>query len=136
MQAKEWNLVKPQSWFHTPTIRFQNGAMDLLSQYSGGQHIPIGGLSSKFALTKDLWEENNLERLEHINVRVWIEHARRGDVEVALISPNGVTSVLAGPRPGDDHDSGYPGWTFMTVKHWCVLANIQRPLPNSDGTQG
>jgi hypothetical protein len=36
-----------------------------------------------------------MERLEHITVRVWIEHERRGDVEVELTSPNGIVSVLA-----------------------------------------
>ncbi|KAH8826905.1 peptidase S8/S53 domain-containing protein [Flagelloscypha sp. PMI_526] len=116
--AKEWNLVKPQSWFHSPTFRFQGGHMNLFNQFKGGQHIPRGGLESKFTMTKEIWEENNLERLEHINVKVWIDHHRRGDVEVALVSPNGVVSVLAGKRSGDAAKSGYPGWTFMTVKHW------------------
>jgi kexin len=92
--------------------------MNLFNQFKGGQHIPRGGLESKFTMTKEIWEENNLERLEHINVKVWIDHHRRGDVEVALVSPNGVVSVLAGKRSGDAAKSGYPGWTFMTVKHW------------------
>ena len=30
-----------------------------------------------------------------INIRVWINHPRRGDVMVELVSPNGVKSVLA-----------------------------------------
>ena len=40
-------------------------------------------------------EDSNLERLEHVTVRVWIDHQRRGDVEVEIKSPNGITSVLA-----------------------------------------
>jgi len=56
--------------------------------------------------------------VEHINVRVWITHKKRGDVEVELISPSGVKSILGGRRKYDVAGTGYPGWTFMTVKHW------------------
>jgi kexin len=59
-----------------------------------------------------------MEKLEHINVKVWIQHGKRGDVEVELRSPHGIRSVLAGKRSGDSATTGYPGWTFMSVKHW------------------
>jgi len=62
--------------------------------------------------------QNNLETLEHITVKVWISHTTRGEVEVELVSPNGIRSVLAGPRSSDKATTGYPGWKFMSIKHW------------------
>ena len=79
------------------------------------------GRSTTEELFKELLEQRNFDKLEHITVKVWITHKRRGDVEVELVSPNGVKSILAARRHGDIADAGYPGWTFMTVKHWYAL---------------
>ena len=115
--AKTWELVKPQVWMALPTIEFEDAGMDG-DVMTGGQPIVEGGVRSKTTITKEMLEENNLEKLEHVTVKVWISHTRRGDVEVQLISPAGVKSVLGSRRPGDTADTGYPGWTFMTLKHW------------------
>jgi len=69
-------------------------------------------------VTEDMLRENNFESLEHINVKVWINHTKRGDVEVEIVSPNGIKSILASMRRSDNAQTGYPGWTFMSVKHW------------------
>jgi kexin len=61
---------------------------------------------------------SNMETLEHITVRVWITHTRRGDVEVELKSPKGIISVLARQRRFDEDNSGLWGWKFMSLKHW------------------
>lgn len=116
--AQDWKLVKPQAWFATRTIQFEGGIMTEEEKYSGGQFITPGGIKSVMTITKEMMEENNFETLEHINIRVWINHNKRGDVEVDIVSPNGVKSMLAGRRPADSANTGYPGWTFMSVKHW------------------
>ncbi|KAJ7096467.1 peptidase S8/S53 domain-containing protein [Mycena crocata] len=116
--AKDWQLVKPQVWFHTKTIQLEGGVMPELEEYSGGRFIGEGGVLSTIGVTKDMLAENNFEKLEHINIKVWIQHGKRGDVEVELRSPNGIRSVLGGKRSGDNAVTGYPGWTFMSVKHW------------------
>lgn len=85
---------------------------------SGGELIVSGGVTSKTTITEEMLQETNFERLEHVTVRVWIQHTRRGDVEVELVSPKGVKSILAGARKYDQDKNGYPGWTFMTIKHW------------------
>ena len=87
-------------------------------RYEGGDPIGPGGIHGKITITKEMMVEHNLEALEHINVRVWISHTKRGDVEVEIISPNGVRSVLASTREDDESKTGFPGWRFMTVKHW------------------
>ncbi|ORY21423.1 peptidase S8/S53 domain-containing protein [Naematelia encephala] len=83
-----------------------------------GSLITEEGVTSTFEVTQGMLDDSNLERLEHVTVRVWIEHQRRGDVEVEVTSPNGVTSVLARKRRFDDADTGFPGWKFMSLKHW------------------
>ena len=89
-------------------------------EMSGGEKIGPGGISSNITVTADTLKEHNFETLEHITIRVWIQHSKRGDVSVELVSPNGIKSILATPRPGDTDDTGFPGWRFMSVKHWCV----------------
>lgn len=116
--ALEWQSVKPQAWIDLPTIQIANGTMDLFRSHTGGEPIVREGLTSKMEITQDLLQQHNFEKLEHITVKVWIVHTRRGDVEVELVSPKGVKSILAASRWGDSANTGYPGWTFSTVKHW------------------
>jgi kexin len=122
--AQIWKLVKPQAWLHSDTIQINGGRTHDYGHgnytYEGGEKIRSHGFESALSITKKMLLDNNLELLEHIDVRVWISHSRRGDVEVELISPNGIKSILAKKRPFDDATTGYPGWRFMTVKHWYV----------------
>ncbi|KAJ7766898.1 peptidase S8/S53 domain-containing protein [Mycena metata] len=140
--AKTWEVVKPQVWFHTPTIQIEYGVMPEPEVYSGGQLIGKGGIVSWMTVTRQMVEEANMEKLEHINVKVWIDHTRRGDVEVEVVSPTGIRSVLAGKRSGDAAKTGYPGWTFMSVKHWgenpvgdwSIKVNDQGPASGHNGS--
>ncbi|KAG5715001.1 KEX1 protease [Termitomyces sp. T112] len=116
--AQSWKLVKPQAWFETPSVQLEGGIMDADENYSGGELIGKGGITSTMTITKEMLETSNFEALEHVNIKVWIDHTRRGDVEVELTSPNGIKSVLAKRRVGDRATSGFPGWKFMSVKHW------------------
>ncbi|KAH7910749.1 peptidase S8/S53 domain-containing protein [Hygrophoropsis aurantiaca] len=123
--AQDWTLVKPQAWFEPPAIQIANGSMtevDKKLEMHGGEQIVKGGVSSTFRVTSEMLEEHNFESggtgLEHVTVRVWISHTKRGDVEVELRSPAGITSVLAAKRDRDAAKTGYPGWRFMSVKHW------------------
>lgn len=118
MAAQNWTLVKPQAWFFTDAVRLEDGALDTGKNFTGGKTIGPGGISSQISVTKQMMEDNNFESLEHINIQVWIEHTRRGDVEVELVSPNGIKSILGKQRPGDTSGTGYPGWVFMSIKHW------------------
>ncbi|OCH93877.1 hypothetical protein OBBRIDRAFT_724092 [Obba rivulosa] len=116
--AQDWQPVKSQTYINLPTVQIANGTMDLFQSASGGEPIVPGGVSSALTVTQEMLQENNFEKLEHITVTVWITHTRRGDVQVELVSPNGIKSVLAARRPSDNANTGLPGWTFMTVKHW------------------
>jgi kexin len=116
--AMDWSLVKPQAWLDVPPVRLNNGMMDEDEVMSGGDLIVPGGISSSLTITTEMMNANNFEALEHVTVRVWIAHDRRGDVEVELVSPNGIKSVLAARRDRDIAATGFPGWRFMSVKHW------------------
>lgn len=120
--AKTWELVKPQAFLELkPTLL---GGADISGTFwgkmKGGVLIPEGGVKSEVEVTADMLRERNFEKLEHITVKVWITHGRRGDVEVELVSPKGIKSILAAKRRYDSDDKGFPGWRFMTLKHWCV----------------
>ncbi|KAK3694580.1 pheromone processing endoprotease KexB [Podospora appendiculata] len=105
--AKTWKSVKPQAWFYSPWIHVN-------------QPIPQGaeGVAVSFEVTQKMVDEANLERLEHVTVTMNIQHTRRGDISVDLISPNDVVSHLSTTRKYDDSKDGYDDWTFMSVVHW------------------
>lgn len=106
-KAKDWPLVKPQAWYHSPWLRVQ-------------QEIPQGsqGLASYFEVTQDMLRQANLARLEHVTVTMNVNHTRRGDLSVELRSPEGIVSHLSVTRQHDNKAAGYVDWTFMSVAHW------------------
>lgn len=105
--AKDWKLVKPQSWFYSPWMHVK-------------KPIPEGnqGLASVFEVTADALKTANFERVEHVTLTMNVEHTRRGDLSVELISPTGMRSHLSTPRREDEEAVGYEDWTFMSVAHW------------------
>lgn len=118
--ARDWPLVKPQAWLEIPAVQIEGGAMTVSGDGSGGTKITRDGITNVVKVTDDGMKGANLETLEHITVRVWITHHKRGDVEVELTSPNGVKSILCSARSRDTATTGYQGWRFSTVKHWCA----------------
>ncbi|KAJ8496835.1 hypothetical protein ONZ51_g888 [Trametes cubensis] len=97
--AQDWQPVKPQAWVDLPVVQLNNGTMDSFENAEGGEPIPPDGIESKITITQEMLEQHNFEKLEHITVKVWITH-----------TPS--------RRNSDNAKTGYPGWTFMTVKHW------------------
>ncbi|ORX35284.1 peptidase S8/S53 domain-containing protein [Kockovaella imperatae] len=137
--AQTWKLVKPQAWFDSPAIHLPSDASFMPRQIEDvpgqqddngegadptpviqrpGTTITSEGIKSSFEVTQQMLDDSNFETLEHVTVRVWIEHERRGDVEVEIMSPNGISSVLARRRRYDEDRNGFPGWKFMSLKHW------------------
>ncbi|ROW14722.1 hypothetical protein VPNG_03705 [Cytospora leucostoma] len=106
-KAKTWEKVKPQAWFFSPWVHVN----EVIPQ---GDH----GLAVSFDVTPDMLQKANLQRLEHVTVTMNVEHTRRGDLSVDLVSPNKIVSHLSVPRRLDNEASGYEDWTFMSVVHW------------------
>lgn len=59
-----------------------------------------------------------LDFVEQVELQINYAHARRGDVRVSLLSPEGVVSQLALRRPDSHRDTPAGGWTFSSVRHW------------------
>lgn len=105
--AKTWDKVKPQAWYFSPWLHIR-------------KDIPEGkdGLVATFEVTEEMLKEANLARLEHVTVTMNVEHTRRGDLSVDLISPDNIISHIATARKNDEYKAGYEDWTFMSVVHW------------------
>jgi kexin len=105
--AKNYTLVKPQAWYNTPWLHVRT-------------EVPQGntGLASSIEVTQDQLKKANLERVEHVTVTMNVNHTRRGDLSVDLISPEGIVSHISATRVFDKAESGYEDWTFMSVVHW------------------
>ncbi|KAG0152173.1 hypothetical protein CROQUDRAFT_56154 [Cronartium quercuum f. sp. fusiforme G11] len=121
--AKKWKLVKPQAWWKSPNMN------------AGKQPVTKEGAASVIEIKQSDLDGANFETLEHITVAVNIEHGRRGNVRVTLTSPHGTISVLAAHRRYDEATTGFPGWVFMTVKHWGEPAVGKWTLTVSDPHQ-
>ena len=63
-----------------------------------------------------------ISTVEHIFIKVSIQHPRRGDLSFDLISPSNTTSRVATIRKNDKSEDGL-NWTFMTNRHWKEKPN-------------
>ncbi|SCV66924.1 BQ2448_5570 [Microbotryum intermedium] len=105
-RAKTIPLAKPQAWWASPETS------------AGAGNVTPRGITSMIEVTQEELNQHNFEKVEHVTVTVHVEHTKRGNVEIELTSPQGMKSILARPRRSDDAQTGYPGWVFMSVKHW------------------
>ncbi|XP_072249042.1 proprotein convertase subtilisin/kexin type 7 [Leuresthes tenuis] len=76
--------------------------------------------------------QSGMETLEHVAVTVTITHPCRGNVEIVLVCPSGMTSVIGARRAIDRDAAGYQDWTFSTVRCWGERAEGQYTLKISD----
>jgi kexin len=105
--ARTFKQVKPQAWYHSPTLAVNHD----IPQNSKG-------LKTTIEITKEDLEEANFARVEHVTINMNAIHEKRGDMSVDLISPKGIVSHIATARKLDDSRDGYRDWDFMSVKHW------------------
>lgn len=62
--------------------------------------------------------KNEIRYLEHVQLVLTIDYARRGDLTVFLTTPMGTRSCLLPVRGEDSSDEGFHKWTFMTTHAW------------------
>ncbi|MCG9886032.1 MAG: S8 family serine peptidase [Cyanobacteria bacterium] len=72
--------------------------------------------------------------VETVEVVVNIQHFRRGDLDIRLVSPEGTVSVLA-ERHGDMGDH-YDNWVFSSTRHWGESSKGQWRLQVTDRRTG
>jgi kexin len=87
--------------------------------------IPNGdvGVSHSIQITDEDIKSNKLKRLEHVTITVKIDHQRRGDISIHLISPNNFVSRMVEARSRDDNTEGYDEWAMMSVAFWYYSIN-------------
>ncbi|KAM8927687.1 proprotein convertase subtilisin/kexin type 7 [Pelodytes ibericus] len=61
---------------------------------------------------------SGMNTLEHVAVTVTISHQRRGNLEIRLFCPSGISSLIGARRSIDTDPTGYTEWTFSTVRCW------------------
>ena len=128
-------VVRAQTWTNLPSEISQSRS---IREPGPGSNIPDDGsakLTREFDFSGTTFP--NL-RLEQIEVELFITHRHRSDLDITLISPSGVRSVLAAqrfrPSNGADSDNDYRdividfktgvvipragGWVFTTTHHW------------------
>jgi subtilisin-like proprotein convertase family protein len=84
-----------------------------VSTQSNSTTIPDSN-STGITRTFDLGSSNL--RVEHVTLRLNVNHTSRGNLAITLTSPSGVASRLA--EVHSDTGDHYANWTFMTVRDW------------------
>ncbi|XP_036393111.1 proprotein convertase subtilisin/kexin type 7 [Megalops cyprinoides] len=77
-------------------------------------------------------QQSRMQTLEHVSVTVTMTHPRRGNVEIVLMCPSGMTSLIGARRILDTDPTGYTDWTFSTVRCWGERAEGQYSLQLTD----
>ncbi|XP_061592782.1 proprotein convertase subtilisin/kexin type 6-like [Cololabis saira] len=107
MEAVKWRTVPAQ---HTCShVSVQHG-----------RHLPAGRSLNSSISTSGCSDtpQQHVDYLEHVVVKVFIAHPRRGDLEINLHSPSGTSSQLLAKRLFDSSKEGFRNWEFMTVHFW------------------
>lgn len=86
----------------------------ILSRSSEDSMIPSGDRVN----IKEILSDCAITKLEHVQFIVTLKHRRRGDLSIAIKSPQGTGSVLLAIRPKDNSFSGLKNWAFMTLQLW------------------
>uniref|UniRef100_A0A3Q3AJU6 Proprotein convertase subtilisin/kexin type 6 n=1 Tax=Kryptolebias marmoratus TaxID=37003 RepID=A0A3Q3AJU6_KRYMA len=107
LEATKWRTVPPQ---HTCSQTPDRQTRHIHASQTLNSSVTISGCSQE--------PEQHVAYLEHVVVRVFIVHPRRGDLEINLISPSGTRSQLLARRLFDSSNEGFRDWEFMTVHFW------------------
>ena len=68
---------------------------------------------------------DEVKYIEHIQAHVTLGAAKRGDVQIWLISPKGTRSNLIAKRPKDYSRAGFNDWPFLTVRLYFHICYFQ-----------
>lgn len=101
--ASEWTLVGPALEAASP-VRSPALAIPQVAAGSGA--------------TDTVVVDSTIEAIEHAEVVFTATHARRGEVEVTLISPSGTATRLIRPRSSDSSGAGFNQWKFSANAFW------------------
>lgn len=119
--AKVWESVPFLVSYQTPLIK-EAVSIDMYPDE----------LIRTWNVTADDLKDSGMQTLEHVAVTVTITHPCRGNVEIVLMCPSGMSSVIGARRAIDRDTGGYQDWTFSTVRCWGEKAEGRYTLRISD----
>ncbi|KAL8173505.1 UNVERIFIED_CONTAM: Proprotein convertase subtilisin/kexin type 7, partial [Gekko kuhli] len=105
--AKVWESVPYLASYVSPVLK-ENKAVPLEPQR----------LDVTWNVTEADLELSGMRTLEHVGVTVSITHPRRGNLEIRLLCPSGMESLIGTARSMDSDPNGFVDWTFSTVRCW------------------
>ncbi|XP_062306410.1 proprotein convertase subtilisin/kexin type 4-like [Osmerus eperlanus] len=102
--ARKWRAVQPQ----------RKCVVDVITR----PHELRQELTWKWNETACYGTKNWIQSLEHLQARLTLTSARRGDLSIILTSPMGTTSNLLTIRPYDSSSAGFSDWAFTSTHCW------------------
>jgi len=104
----------------TAAVNLANGWTNLLAHTQttstqSGLNVSIPN-NNATGITRSFNLSTSNIRVEHVTVRVAINHSARGELAISLTSPGGMTSRLAEVHA--DTNPNYQNWTFSSVRNW------------------
>ncbi|CAG2237581.1 PCSK5 [Mytilus edulis] len=61
---------------------------------------------------------NEVNYLEHVQVKITLNFHRRGNAVIHITSPSGTKSTILPQRPNDIMKGGFRDWAFLSVQFW------------------
>ena len=132
-------VVRAQNWPNLGTELVQSVSLTQAPVVNPQVPAPLPGDDSTITRTFDFSANPNL-RVEGVEVKINITHQHRSDLQVELVSPSGIPSILSPrrfrPVSGSSFDSdidivdyvldaengvlvkGTDGWTFSSTHYW------------------
>ncbi|XP_052471885.1 proprotein convertase subtilisin/kexin type 7 [Carassius gibelio] len=119
--AKVWESVPFLVSYQSPVLKANEDIPEYNKTLTHTWNVSVSDL-----------RQSGMQTLEHVSVTVTIAHPRRGSVEIWLVCPSGMSSLIGARRPLDVDTTGYTDWTFSTVRCWGERAEGQYTLNITD----
>lgn len=107
--AQSWTNVAPETLADSGLLSVNAAIPDGLSETQAGPWI-----TRTFNVTQNI-------EVEAVDVIFDAKHTWRGDLQIELISPSGMTSILMNERKNDNRDD-FKTWRLGSMAHWGELS--------------
>ncbi|KAF2368887.1 Proprotein convertase P [Trinorchestia longiramus] len=106
--AEQWTTVPPQ---HVCQTSINSASMTIGTAHGAkvNSEISTGGCAGT---------NGEVRYLEHVQAKVSLRFAPRGNIQIKLVSPSGTPSTLLFERPRDILSEKFDDWPFLTVHYW------------------
>ncbi|MGH0186326.1 UNVERIFIED_CONTAM: hypothetical protein FKN15_020697 [Acipenser sinensis] len=123
--AKVWESVPYLTSYQSPVFKEERVIPSAPAQ-----------LRVSWDVTAEDLGQSGMRTLEHVAVTLTLTHPRRGNVEIVLLCPSGISSLIGARRAMDSDPSGFSDWMFSTVRCWGERAEGVYTLLVQDHADG